>query len=198
MMVSCPCCASFFELVAGIEDADGRRWHALACELPPSVIKPLIRYLRLFKPDKQGLRWSRMLKLTQELAPLIKAAQLSHNHTTYTAPAELWASMMTMLVDNPSSTLKLPLKTNGYLLSMIAGSAEQDAARTEQAVITTARHRPAIAEQNKPKKADAYIPDNWADDLRKRINGGAQGDGDQPRSDEEQHSEQDAGASGAG
>ena len=181
MNITCPTCASPFELMAGIEDADGRRWCALICELPPNVIKPLIAYLRLFKPEKQGLRWSRMLKLTQELAPMIKNVEIKHNHNTYTAPAELWASMMKALVDTPPSTLRLPLKTNGYLLSMIAGSAEKDAATTESKNIERTRSQPraqtAVVTSNSMQHVASKMPEGWLENIKNKMSGG-KGDGE--------------------
>jgi len=132
MRLNCPDCGSTFNLLQAMEDADGRRFVELLTSLPPVVVRPLVRYLRLFKPFKQGLRWSRMLKLTRELEPMIRAAQVERNGAVYVVPASVWAATMAALVDTPPKTLSLPLSSNGYLLSILAGEAEKQAAQDEQ------------------------------------------------------------------
>jgi len=130
--LSCPECAAQFDLNQALEDADARRLMDLIKDIQPVVIRPYFRYLKLFKPQKQGLRWSKMLTLTKELAPMIKDAQIKHNHAIYAVPPTAWADAMNDLVDNPSATLKLPLKGHGYLLSILSAGAEKVAAKAER------------------------------------------------------------------
>ncbi len=130
--LSCPECGAQFDLVQAMEDADGRRLLDMLKEIQPLVIRPYFRYLKLFKPQKQGLRWSKMLTLTKELAPMIKEAQINYNHAMYVVPPTAWADAMNDLVDNPSATLKLPLKGHGYLLSILSANAEKVAAKAER------------------------------------------------------------------
>ncbi len=141
MQLNCPDCGARFNLGQAMEDGDGRRFVELLTGLPPVVIRPLMQYLRLFKPPTQGLRWSRMLKLTQELAPMITAAQVTRNRNTYVVTAQQWADAMTKLVDHPSPDLRLPLKSNGYLLGMMANLGEQQAGQVEQRNIERQRQR---------------------------------------------------------
>lgn len=173
MRVTCPLCGALFDLIQALEDKDGRQWVALLAELPPNVIKPLIRYLHLFKPDKRTLRWARMLKLTRELVPMIKDAQLTRNRLTYVVPPSAWAEAMETLVDNPPPTLQLPLKGNGYLLGMLANGAEQRAAGEERQQEEERRHRGRenasdgpvqvgrVLEGDKPKRSGP--PAGWKD-----------------------------------
>lgn len=141
MRLYCPDCGGAFDLIQALEDADGRRFVELLTGLPPVVAKPLVRYLRLFKPPQQGLRWSRMLSLTRELAPMIQAAQVTRHRNTYVVAPQQWADAMTMLVESPSPDLRLPLKSNGYLLGMLANVGEQQAGRDEQRAIERHRRR---------------------------------------------------------
>lgn len=141
MKIGCPVCGSIFDLIQAMEDADARQWVTLLTELPPTVIKPLVRYLYLFRPPRQAMRWSRLRKLTAELAPLIRAAEVQRNGISYVVPAEVWVNTLTSLVDHPPSTLRLPLKSNGYLLSVLAGQAEQAAARNEKQAEERKRHQ---------------------------------------------------------
>lgn len=157
LSIRCPECGAVHCLSQAMEDADGQRFINLMAELPPSVISPLIRYLKLFKPGKQsGLRWSRMYKLSVELAPMIKGAQVERNRMSYTAPAALWTQCMVELVDNPPETLKLPLTGNGYLISMVANQADQGAAKAEKDREQKAKAR---SQYSQPMAAKAFIPE---------------------------------------
>ena len=139
--LTCPECGAEFGLTQAMQDRDGRLWVDLIMDLPPITIKPLIHYLYLFKPAKRGLTWKRKLKLTKELALMLKAAQVERNGITYAVPASQWAEAMTALVDTPPATLKLPLKGHGYLLSILAGNAEKAAAVDEQREEKKKRYR---------------------------------------------------------
>lgn len=141
MRVSCPVCGAMFDLIQALEDKEGRQWVAQLAELPPTVIKPLIRYLHLFRPEQRAMRWSRLLKLTAELVPMIKAAQVSRDGIDYAVPATQWADAMDHLVDTPPKTLLLPLKSNGYLLSILAGQAGQAEAAVEREAEERKRQR---------------------------------------------------------
>ena len=131
MKLSCPACGSQFTIDAATGDADARRFAVLVAGLNPQVGKWLIQYLALFTPAKTGLRWARMLTLSQTLEPMIKAAQVTHNGTTYTVPPEAWAAAMEHLASRPAG-LSLPLTKHGYLLKMLANGAEKIEAKKEQ------------------------------------------------------------------
>ena len=130
MNVTCPACAAKFDIDAAVSDADARRFCELVAGIHPSVAKPLIQYLGLFRPARTGLRWSRMLSLAQELEPMIRATRVTRNGMTYAVPLESWAAALSMLADRPKN-LQLPLKSHGYLLEILANGAEKVAAREE-------------------------------------------------------------------
>lgn len=175
MRVTCPACGAQYDLEAAISDADARRFADLVASLHPRVARPLIQYLALFRPSKTGMRWSRMLSLAQELAPMIHAASITRNGTAYAAPLELWESALRHLADRPPG-LKLPLKTHGYLLEIIAGQAEKAAARTES---EREQQRRRISGQRSggPARVGSLIsepprrtppPPGWADGIRQQ------------------------------
>lgn len=157
-------------MIQGMEMLAGNEWTELLGGLPIGLVGALLRYLELFKPTKQELRWSRRLALTKELVPMIKAAQVKRNGISYAAPAAIWeAEMMKLIVNRPES-LVLPLKSNGYLLSMIAGRGERAAAKIEQDKIEQARNRSnvggapiSMAEltEKAQQKAKSRPPANW-------------------------------------
>lgn len=130
MKVSCPACGSSFDIDAAVADADARRFAELVAGLDPRVARPLIQYLALFRPEKTGMRWSRMLALAQEVEPMIREARVKRNGLTYAVPLEMWAQALSMLADRPSG-LRLPLKSHGYLLEILANQAEKIAAKAE-------------------------------------------------------------------
>jgi hypothetical protein len=127
LLVPCPHCGSTIDLEIAWNDLDGRKFVELLMNLPPVVVQPLYRYLKLFKPPMQSLRWSRILSLAEELAPLIKAAEIQRNKISYRVPAAEWAAVLTYLVETPPATLTKPLKSNGYLLSILADRAAKAA-----------------------------------------------------------------------
>lgn len=130
MKVTCPACGSGFDLDAAVSDADARRFVDLVAGLEPRVAKPLIQYLALFRPEKTGMRWSRMFALAEELLPMIREARVRRNGTVYAVPMDAWAAALGMLADRPKN-LVLPLKSHGYLLEILANQAEKTAARSE-------------------------------------------------------------------
>ena len=132
IIVHCPHCASGFDLIQAWQDKDARRFITLLTALPPKAIQPTFIYVtHCFKPPKQALRWSRLLKLLQELAPMIQDAQIKRNGTFYRVPLESWVTTMQGLVESPSDTLKLPLKDHAYLLTILANQAERAAGKAE-------------------------------------------------------------------
>jgi len=174
--IPCPYCNKDIDIIQGMEMLAGNEWTALLNSLPNSVIGALLRYLELFKPLKQELRWSRRVVLTAELVPMMKAAQVKRNGITYAAPLTMWEAEMMKLVVNRPATLVLPLKSNGYLLSMIAGRGEQAAAKLEQDAIEQKRNKSniggglvAVAElqQKAAEKTPSKPPPDWKGALKK-------------------------------
>ncbi|MCC7413340.1 MAG: hypothetical protein IT495_17120 [Gammaproteobacteria bacterium] len=136
----CPHCRRPVELEALRDDRDWREFVALCQTLPAVVQRPLDEYLQLFRPALRELAPGRMRRLTQQIAPMIHAARVRRAGTDYVVPAEHWAAGMLYLVDTPPATLKLPLKSHGYLLEVLAARAERAAATAEQRVEDGRRH----------------------------------------------------------
>lgn len=168
--VQCPYCGKDVDVIQGMELLAGNEWTALIQGLPNALIGVLLRYLELFKPLKQELRWSRRLNLTQELMPMIKAAQVKRHGVVYAAPLAVWEAEMLKLVAQRPETVVLPLKSNGYLISMIAGKAEAKAAQQEAKTEQQRRHRKhdgssepkAVAQLVTPKQP----PSGWKGQIK--------------------------------
>lgn len=147
----CPNCAAHIDIAAAINDADGRRFVELLRQVPGPLVKPLIGYLYLFRPEKTALRWSRMVSLTQELLPMMRSARIEVGNAAYAAPVAVWAEHLVTLADHPPKSLRLPLKTHGYLLTVMATACEKVAAREEQRTIERQRGRARDPDEAPPR-----------------------------------------------
>ncbi|WP_175228923.1 hypothetical protein [Paraburkholderia humisilvae] len=97
-----------------------------------SFIKPLLRYVGLFAPAKTQMSHTRMASLLNELAPMIRAAQIERNGRTWVCPVDYWRQGFEhMLAQRDQGRLNLPLKSHGYLLEVLAGLADQAESRAE-------------------------------------------------------------------
>jgi len=174
--IPCPYCGKDIDVVQSMEMLAGKEWTELLAGLPFGFVGVMLRYVELFKPDKQDLRWSRRLAITKELSPMIKAAQVKRNGIVYSAPLPIWEAEMMKLIVNPPETLVLPLKGNGYLLSMIAGRGENVARKQEQKVIEQARNRSNVGggpvsvadlAAQAQQKSRSKPPEGWAGKAKK-------------------------------
>ncbi len=114
-----------------MNDAAARRLVALLAGVDKSIGAAFIQYLALFRPGKTVLRWSRAYTLAEDLILMVKAGRITRNGLTYVVPREAWIEGMEYLADRPEG-LRLPLKSHGYLLGVIANKAEKIAATGER------------------------------------------------------------------
>ncbi len=175
-LIVCPACDQVFNLEQAWEDVAGRQFIELMSSLPPNLVRPFYSYLKLFKPEKQVLRWSRVLKLTQELVPMIQACQVKRNGIVYAVPYPQWEQAFNTLVQNKPANLQLPLTKNAYLLTMLANQSEKVAALKE-AEYEKKKQNPvrqgktqgfqSVAEvvANTPKKTKSKPPKDWRKSL---------------------------------
>ena len=70
MNIICPHCNSRLELTALAEDAEARKLFGLLKDCGPAA-SAMVAYLGLFKPPKQALRWTRALKLAEEVLAML-------------------------------------------------------------------------------------------------------------------------------
>ncbi|MDD1606902.1 MAG: hypothetical protein LUQ18_00015 [Methylococcaceae bacterium] len=132
----CPHCRHKFDLEQAFQEVDGCKFMEVLTRLPPRLVRPLYNYIKLFAPEKHVLTWTKALKLALELEPMIKEGQIKRNGQVFVIPQVVWADAMTYLVENPPATLTKPLKSNGYLFTVLI-------AKAEQAVINQAEQKTA-------------------------------------------------------
>jgi len=133
----CPACRNplTFEVVVANESV--RECIKLLVQAHPSasrLLRPLLAYVGLFAPAKQqAIRYERMAAILGELVPMIRDAQITRNGRTWPAPLAYWEQALDQVVERGhGGTLKLPLKSHGYLLEVLAQLASQADSKAEQ------------------------------------------------------------------
>ncbi|WP_434777665.1 hypothetical protein [Neisseria sp. Ec49-e6-T10] len=127
MKTKCPACGAVSSLDVLIACNDAREVVRLILNINNKLCEQLIQYLGLFRPSKTDLSWSRTAKLLNELVPDIQAQKISRNGHVYSAPLEAWSWAIDQAMA-ARTTLKLPLKTHGYLYEILSSYQGQNAA----------------------------------------------------------------------
>jgi hypothetical protein len=144
MRLICPSCHAHHSIDAWLNDADARLAMSAAAELPAEVGPVVLRYLGLFRPAQQSLRWARANKLLLEVLAWLQAGSIRrHGRDWPVTPTSLRAAIDTVLARRDK--LDLPLADHAYLLSVIAGHADKAEAQAETASETQRRHGSAPA-----------------------------------------------------
>lgn len=170
--ITCPNCRVRMSLDVVLADDSMRDIVLALTDIHPAgdaFIKPLLRYLSLFAPRKSQMAWGRMVTLIRELEPEMRAAQLTWNGTTYAAPLANWSSAMAYAVDQAhQGKLDLPLKSHGWLRSVMASQIIRAAGRAEEAreaqlrgvagAGTAEERRTQIGPEGGPIRLDASLP----------------------------------------
>lgn len=129
MNLICPCCQAVFPIEAALNDLAGRQAIVEAFRLTPFG-DLLLGYIKLFTPPKRALSNLRMVKLLEELLPMIRAASIERNGRLWSAPHEYWRMALGEMIDKRDK-LTLPLKSHGYLLTIIEGYSNKAEAKQE-------------------------------------------------------------------
>lgn len=162
MRTACPACGAEMSLDAMINHDAARSAIAAAMGMDLTLGKALVQYLALFRPAKRSLSFDRVAALLEELVPMVQAGKVTRNGQHHAAPRESWKlAIETVLASR--GNLQLPLKSHGYLLSVLIGAAEKLEARIEQAkeaqrqgVAGAGSHRTSVVEG--AVKLDASLP----------------------------------------
>lgn len=130
MILICPSCGAAHSAEGWENDATARQALQASTKLPSTVNSVLLAYLGLFRPAKQALRWSKSLKMINELSAMIAQGYIQiQGKVARPCPPHLWAQAMDAVTER-RSTLTLPLKNNNYLRQVAYKVADQvDAGR---------------------------------------------------------------------
>ncbi|WP_233176902.1 hypothetical protein [Ralstonia sp. ASV6] len=98
------------------------------------LLRPLLAYVGMFAPVKTEMRRDRVAALLRELVPMINAGTVRDKHcVTHAAPLEYWRQALDeMIARRDTGDLQLPLKSHGYLQTVVVGLASKAAATAER------------------------------------------------------------------
>lgn len=179
MKLSCPACGALFSLDALLGNEGAREAVMAAMQLPAPLGWHMIRYIALFRPAQRQLSLDRVANLINELLPMIAEAKFERNGRIWSAPLDYWKMAMNdMLNKRGDGTLTLPLKSHGYLLTIIEGynkKAEEQSARSAEdhragrtsvgGQAQTAAHQPAAL----PDKPRTVMPESVRQELQEAL-----------------------------
>ncbi len=131
MRIVCPDCGATGSLATFIADGEARACMAELAGFPAGLTQPAINYLALFRPPQRALAWPRAHRLLTDLSALMASPALHHGGRDHAVTPELWAAALTQVVDQ-RERLTLPLKSHGYLLTVLAAFAQHRAGDVEQ------------------------------------------------------------------
>lgn len=121
MKTRCPCCGAENSLDALIAHEGARQAVWAVAQVGGEVGKLAVQYIALFRPAKTALTFERMAKLLGELLPDLQRGAICRNALEYPAPPEAWLyGFRELLARRNAGSLKLPLKSHGYLYEVIS------------------------------------------------------------------------------
>lgn len=131
----CPACRNPLTAEIVIANESVRECIVLLMEAHPSaaqLLRPLLSYLGLFAPAKQAIRYERMAAILAELVPMIRSGQVQRSGRAWPAPLDYWRQALEEVVSRGHlGGLTLPLKSQGYLLEVVAQLAAKDDSKRE-------------------------------------------------------------------
>lgn len=133
---SCPSCGAqeSLELVLlrSIVDTETRQLVAEIVQASLPLGATVLRYLRLYKTEKQQLRLGTVRKVLAELAPDLARNTITRNDRTWLVTHEQWQQAFQALFDAvDKGTVSLPLQHNNYVYGVLCRVADQTAAKQE-------------------------------------------------------------------
>lgn len=171
MRLTCQACGAVISLDAALGHEGAREAVQIALQLPAPIGKLLVQYVALFRPPKRQLSMDRLASLLGELLKMVDAGKVERNGRTYSAPTAYWQQAIEDMLAKRES-LTLPLKSHGYLLTIIAGFADKAEAQAEQKSEDQKRH--GVLKQGQTKAIRGGAPLKLTDHL-KNLNGGSDG-----------------------
>lgn len=119
MKTRCPCCGAENSLDALLANEEARQAIWAVAQVSGELGRLAVQYVALFRPTKTTLTFDRMAKLLNELLPDIQRGAIYRDRVEYIAPPEAWIHSFREIL-NRRNSLKLPLKSHGYLYEIIS------------------------------------------------------------------------------
>lgn len=134
MRVSCPACGAELTLDLLLQHDRARAAIAAAMHVSAPLAMRLMHYLALFRPAHRQLTMDRVATLLEELLPWLQAGHVPHKGQQV-GPLALddWKAALDQLLGNrDAGLLRLPLKSHGYLVAVLAAQREAWLASEEE------------------------------------------------------------------
>lgn len=109
---------------------------------------------------------AKLTKLLEELVPMMRDGKIEHKGSVWPAPQAYWEQAIRQMLDTRES-LKLPIKTHGYLFSIIAGYADKAKGKTEK---QTEARRVSGTSRREPQPKAARMPKDVKEQLSQFLN----------------------------
>jgi len=171
MRLTCPCCQAEFPLEAALNDVAARQAVVRAFRQTPYG-DLLTGYVGLFKPEKRAISMARLAKLLDELLDMIAKGTIERGGRIYSAPQAYWQQGLEEMLARRDS-LTLPLKSHGYLVTIVAGYSDKAEAKAEAKAEERKRHGGIPAGRSKQVRGAA--PLSLKDTLKQLNQGGSDG-----------------------
>lgn len=133
-VVTCPSCSATLSLDALLGHQGARDALLALANLHASNARlqmTALRYCGLFAPAKQVMRLDRIATLLEELGALFRAGRVEHRGRSWPAPLDYWITGMEDMLAK-RDTLTLPLKSHGYLKTIVANYGDRAEAQAER------------------------------------------------------------------
>ena len=125
-----------------IDDAEARRLLRDVLNINLALGAHVLRYLRLHKPAKQGMRWAKLRPLMVELLQAIQAGAITRKGRSWQVGADAWrAAFEATFKAAEDGKLDLPLAGNAYLYEVAMRLADKAEAQAEKQHEHTLRSR---------------------------------------------------------
>lgn len=116
-----------------IDDQEARRALHDVLSISAPLGGMVLRYLRLHKPAKQGMRWQKLRPLLMDVLGAIQAGCINRKGRDWAVGTEGWKAAFEAVFDaQAAGTLRLPLQGNAYLYEIALRLADQAEAHAEK------------------------------------------------------------------
>lgn len=130
--ITCPCCNVALPMEAVFAHQGARDAFLALAGLHPSqrLAMTALRYVGLFAPARQAMRWDSIADRMREVQDLISSGRVSWKHQDHAAPLDYWINGMEIMLADTG--LRRPITGHNYLKAIVAGMGERVEAKAEQ------------------------------------------------------------------
>lgn len=148
--VCCPACNARMSLDVVMGHQGARDALLALAELHPAMAtlaSAAVRYVGLFAPAKQVMRFDAVACRLNELAALIAPGRIEDRGRAWVTPVSYWVDAMEHMLATRDN-LQLPLSGHNYLKRIVVGIADRAEGRSEEARETTRRNPYSVDRQS--------------------------------------------------